>query len=337
MSKKFVPNGDLDFLTMAEAFARTVARDPARCAVSAEDAGALGEAVAKYRAALQAARFGARSVVATEAKEMARGEAESLVRRLANTARVAKGVDRLAKFELGLRPREARPKQVMCPQEPPRLEFVRALHERSATPMHELKFSALDRSKSEPEGAVRLELFVGLAPPDGAIPAHPGPAYGASGGFGGWYLRSFTRGPIVLEPPMARVPMRVVYWGRWAGAAGDVGLFSATVVGWIEGGSRAFLPGAPAMVHSGLGGRKPVELIEDAGPRTLPPPAPAPAPEGERERMYVVAVLEAQVRALAPPEAAAPVEVPALPRLSQGEDGRRMLEGPAAAAAREAA
>jgi hypothetical protein len=35
---------------------------------------------------------------------------------------------------------------------------------------------------------------------------------------------------------MARVPMRVVYWGRWADSVGNVGPFSATAAAWIEAG-----------------------------------------------------------------------------------------------------
>jgi hypothetical protein len=36
MSKKFIPNGDVDFVVMAESFARVVAEDPARVHVGAD-------------------------------------------------------------------------------------------------------------------------------------------------------------------------------------------------------------------------------------------------------------------------------------------------------------
>src|SRR5690606_11908580 len=82
-----------------------------------------------------------------------------------------------AKLALGLRERRKKAKALTCSQEPPRLRFVRALHEGSgATPMHELSFGALDRRVKRPAGAVRLELFVALVPPDAAIPKHPGSA-----------------------------------------------------------------------------------------------------------------------------------------------------------------
>ncbi len=47
---------------------------------------------------------------------------------------------------------------------------------------------------------------------------------------------------IRLTPPLASEPMRVVYWARWADSAGNVGPFSATAVGWIEGGSHHLMP-----------------------------------------------------------------------------------------------
>ena len=101
--------------------------------------------------------------------------------------------------------------------------------------MHELSFfDFTTRSTRKPEGAVRLELFVDLVLTDEPIPARPGANHGGRP----WYLRSYTRSPIVLAPPMASVPMRVVYWGRWADSVGNVGPFSATAVGWIEGGSH---------------------------------------------------------------------------------------------------
>lgn len=294
MSKKFIPNGDLDFATMAEIFAGQVTKDPGRYAVSEEDARRLGEAVAKFRAALRAARPGGPgnrasvSPLLTQAKELARGEAEAIIRRLANVARATKSLDPMAKFELGLRERPRHVRPTACPDEAPRLRFLRALHEGGCTPRHELSFTDREMRKSRPEGAVRLELFVDLVPPEEEIPQSPW-ACAAAGGRP-WYLRSYTKSPIVVEPPMARVPMRVVYWGRWAGAQGDVGPFSATAAGWIEGGSAMHLPGG---VGYALGGRKAVELID--GVRT------AAQPEGEaRGRTYVVAVMEAQLRSMAP-------------------------------------
>ena len=39
MSKKYIPNGDLDFVTKAECFARTLAKDPARFEIQPDDSG----------------------------------------------------------------------------------------------------------------------------------------------------------------------------------------------------------------------------------------------------------------------------------------------------------
>ena len=45
-------------------------------------------------------------------------------------------------------------------------------------------------------------------------------------------------------PPICRVSMLVVYWGRWADAVGNVGPWSATVVSRVEGHSpHVWLPG----------------------------------------------------------------------------------------------
>jgi hypothetical protein len=176
---------------------------------------------------------------------------------------------------LGITPRTEKPKMLMVPQEPPRLRFVRALHEASgAMPMHELAFSADVVGHRKPPGADRLELFVDLIPPDEPIPAHPGANHAGRP----WYLRSYTRSPIRIAPPMPRVPMRVVYWGRWADKQGNVGPFSATAVAWIEGGSQPHLPGSVMMRW----GQRPTPLLEDVG---------AAGPH-QRDASISVAVLE---------------------------------------------
>ena len=300
MSKKFIPNGDLDFSTMAQAFARNVAKEPERFGVAQADAEDMTAKVERYRAALQASRFGgAKSQAATRAKDDARDEAEKVIRRLAHIMRANSRLDVEGKVMLGLRQRTARAKPQTVPPEPPRLRFVRALHEGGATPVHELDFRGFDGANARPGGAVRLELFVDLVPPEEKIPGHPGPNLASRP----WYLRSYTRSPIRLTPPMARVPMRVVYWGRWADALGNVGPFSATAAGWIEGGSHHGLPGGVAMHF----GRLPAPVAEHE------PAAPGPA---DRERHYSVAVLEAQRQALLPEQVPAP------------EREQRRLEGP---------
>jgi len=296
MSRKFIPNGDHDFVVMAEAFARNIVADPARFEVSQGDTDELASSVKEYRAALQACGSGGRSAVATREKEEARADAEQIIRRLAHVIRANDKINAAAKVLLHLRERTAKAKPLTCPQEPPRMRFLRALHEGSgATPMHELEFKAFDWTSAKPPGAVRLELFVDLVPLDEPIPNHPGSNHSSRP----WYLRSYTRSPIVLVPPLARVPMRVVYWGRWADSTGSVGPFCATVVGWVEGGSHQWL--APVLDFH----RKPVPILEDAT-------APGPA---TREATITVAVIEAQYQTFHPQNIAPALNAPERPTL----------------------
>ena len=308
MSKKFIPNGDEDFAVKAEAFARVLLREPERFDVPRGEAEELDAAVKTYRAALQACRFGSRSQAATRAKEDARSEAEVIMRRLGHLLRLNKRLDAASKVLLGIRERTARPKTTPCPQEPPRLKFERALHQAGASPMHELSFTSADFKRSKPEGAVRLELFVDLIAPDEPVPGHPGANHGGRP----WYLCSYTRSPIVIAPPMPRVPMRVLYWGRWAGSGsgpGNVGPFSATAAGWIEGGTHGYLPGGLGLRIADFG-RDQQKLI-DAEPK-LP---------ANREEKYSVAVLEVHYQSFQ----ASPAPAPAL---EHEQREQRQLEGP---------
>ena len=300
MSKKAIPNGDLDFATMAQAFASTIKKDPGRFEIAPADAEQLDGAVGRYKAALQASRMGARSQAATRVKEDARLVAEQIIRRLRHVVKLNNKIDAATKILLGIRERTGAPKVMSVPQEPPRLRFVRALHESGASPMHELSFHAFGYTKGRPDGAARLELFVDLIPPEEPIPLHPG----ANRGGRPWYLRSYTRSPIVLAPPMPRVPMRILYWGRWADSTGATGPFSATCAGWIEGGSHQHLPGAVPM-QFGLD-RKPTPLLDE---RALP----------QREEKYSVAVLEVHCQSFMPTLIASP----------EPRDEPRQLEGPA--------
>jgi hypothetical protein len=233
---KFIPNGEQPFKIMARAFADTIAQDPARYHVPQHDADALVAAVRAFEVAYAAAYgSGSQSRVNVVAKAEARAEAERHIRRIANVVRADPRLSAAEKSMLGLRERSKRPRPQGCPVEPPRVTFKRALHEPGAVPLHELEFGTADySSRAKPEGAVRLELFVDLVPPEDEIPAYPGANHHGRP----WYLRSYTRSPVVVAPPLARVPMRVVYWGRWADAAGNVGPFSATASAWVEGGSH---------------------------------------------------------------------------------------------------
>lgn len=277
---KFIPNGDLDFRAMARGFAATIAKDPDAYVVSREDAEALTLAVQRYGDALQRARFGGgRSSKATFEKDAARADLEKIIRWTATLIRANEKIDPAAKFALNLSERPAKAARKLCPQEPPRLRFVQALHRASAgSPMHELRFSSLDH-KPKPQGATRLELFVDLIAPDEPIPVRPGDNHGGRP----WYLRSYTRSPIRIVPPMAKVAMRVVYWARWADSTGNVGPFSASAAGWVEGGNishRAMRIGDMGRSFN-RDDERPV-AIEDRREELAP-----------RERDYAVAVIEA--------------------------------------------
>jgi hypothetical protein len=304
---KFIPNGHLDFVIKAENMARQIAADPAKFEIGPDDAAELSAAVAKYRAAIQAECGGGRSAAALQAKKDARRAAKEIVQRVGNLIRSNPRIDAATKVSIGMRMRQPASKMKMrpVPNEPPRLRFVRAHHERAATPVHELKFCSLDH-KAKPPGAVRLELFVALIPPEEPVPTMPGVSHGSWA----WYLRSYTRSPIKLVPPIASVPMRVVYWGRWADSLGNVGPFSATAVAWIEGGVHGHLPGAPGTAF-GLGAKQ-VPILDVDQPATV---------AAERDPKYIIAVLEAKFATLAPQQVP-----PALPEPVDGEV--RQLEGP---------
>jgi hypothetical protein len=228
------------------------------------------------------------SEATTRIKNEARDTVKRLVTRVRGRVRVSEVVDHQVLITLKIPQRQGKPRAAELPKAPPALRFVRALHESGATPVHELAFGASHAtSKARPAGAARLELFVDLIPPNEPIPTHPGTNYGGRP----WYLRSYTRSPIKLTPPMARVPMRVVYWGRWADLSGEVGPFSATAVAWIEGGLHGHLPGGMKMTFGGLGEKPRPQLMDAAASRALPGP-------DDRDVTYRVAVMEVQVQAM---------------------------------------
>lgn len=274
MHKKFIPNGDFDFVTMAESFARVITREPSRFNVSDADVASMNEAVGRFREALNMARRnGTRSQVATAEKESARVVAEKILRRIAHSLRHHEALTEADRIALRLRVRKGKPTVLHVPNEAPRLKFVRAIHDAGAVPIHELQFWSLDY-KPKPEGAVRLELFVDLIGPDEKVPVCFGAARGGSRPI---YLRSYNKSPIRVMPPMAKTPMRVVYWARWADAAGEVGPFSETVEGWVEGGSHHMM--GPMFGHT----PRPMVVEVSERPEML-----------DTETTVIVALLEAQ-------------------------------------------
>src|SRR4051794_39814259 len=97
MSKKFIPNGDVDFVTKAESFAREIVADPERFEIPREEADALAEAVKSFRAALQAHQFGGRSKVTAVAKDEARTTAVRIMRRIGHLVRSNLRIDAATK------------------------------------------------------------------------------------------------------------------------------------------------------------------------------------------------------------------------------------------------
>jgi hypothetical protein len=275
MSQRLIPRSDEAFCRKVGAFARTVSKDPERYALSANDAETMLTAATRFETAWRASAGSMRSSVLTREKTEARGEAERLYKRFIELIRVSDRVDTLARCEVSIVEATGTRRSRECPQEPPRLKFARALHEGSgAAPMHELTFCGLDRHfrGPKPAGAVRMELFVDLVPPDEPVPEHPGGNHGGRP----WYLRSFSRSPIRIMPPLARVPMLVVYWGRWADATGNVGPWCSTVVSRVEGYSRHVFMSAVNFA------KRPVKILDDATPRE------------DREQKYSVAVRDVQ-------------------------------------------
>src|SRR5262249_23906254 len=147
MSQKFIPNGDPDFVAMAESFARNVTREPARFEMTQDDAERLDAAVKKFRAAL-VARQGGR--ISAEGKDIARAEPERIIRRLGHLVRSNLRLDEATKIMLGIHPRAEKAKALAMPDEAPTLLFMRALHDRGAVPMHELKFRSKQWTTTKP-------------------------------------------------------------------------------------------------------------------------------------------------------------------------------------------
>ena len=236
-TKRFIPDGDSDFAFKARNFAERIKENPARFALSAEDAEQIEQAVIEFRDALAKSkqRF-TRSMQMTMQKDDATCPRPSdWSANMARLIRLNENIPAESKIAVGVSERSKKPRKPPCPTTPPWLRFVRSTgDERSSEPVHVLQFreAMMAGGKSASDETVRLELFVELV----SARAHPIPAHPAQL-TGGWvkYLRSYTRSPIRVEFPMAQQPMRVVYWARWADSTGNVGPFCKTVVARVEG------------------------------------------------------------------------------------------------------
>lgn len=252
---KFIPNSDSDFAQMARCFAIHVVRNNDRFGLPLEQVEKMTAAVEAYRQALHKTLTPRTcGPMATQIKNAARAEAEKIIRAVANVLRASEALTDDHRVALNIPKRSKRLQRRSCPDVAPVLTFKGSTDPYGSAARgaakHILEYgNDFDNfSNAKPRGAVRLELFVGLVPPEWAaarkIPVHPDQL----GGGPLWYVRSFTTSRFEVEfPRMADgSSMLVVYWGRWADARGGVGPFSKTCVARVEGDQLA-LPGAQRM------------------------------------------------------------------------------------------
>jgi hypothetical protein len=235
MSNRFIPDGDADFASRAESFATTIAKDPQKYTLVEHDAEMMTRAAKAFRAALDKSFGASRSQTTTCRKDGARAKCEQIMRRLGRIIRASDRISDADKVAVFIHPREPRPTIRTVPLAPPVLQYMGASNEGglSAAGMHWIRFSESPdlKGRKKPHGAVRIELFMDLVPEGQPIPRFPGEHLGGRA----WYLKSFTTNPIRVTPEVARVPMLVVYWARWADAKGNVGRFSQTLRTRVEG------------------------------------------------------------------------------------------------------
>lgn len=262
---RFIPDADSEFAYMAKHFAAHVEQHADRFGVGPEKIEELRSAVAAFREALS------RTLVqssagprATGIKNTARKHAEQIVRSIAKFVRgtAEESLTDVDRLNLNMPKRSKRSaKRLECPQIAPILKFVGSTDPYGNAAQggrHILEYrNDFDRaSTAKPHGAVRLELFVELVPIDEPIPAHPGERSGGRL----WYLRSFTTRRFEVDFPRCfddnaggrPVPMRVVYWGRWADASGGVGPFSRTCAAPVENAPQCLPGGAGALRLPGM-------------------------------------------------------------------------------------
>jgi len=287
---RFIPDADSDFAHMAKGFRNHVMKNAEGFSIPHEKAAALDARVQAFRDALsRTVQRDTAGPKATSLKNDARKETETIVRAVARMLRGCEsltGVDRMA---LNLSERPKRLKARTCPQIAPVLHFVGATHGAGGgcgapggygpAAKHILEYTNdFDKaSNAKPRGASRLELFVELVPVGSPVPSHPGELSGGRL----WYVRSYTTSRFEVEFPVLSdgTPMLVCYWGRWAGARGGVGPFSATCVTRVEGGSLPTLMFL-GQVRSATDDARAIRTVE---PKQLGPGSEVPAVCGVRD------------------------------------------------------
>ena len=234
MSKKFIPDGDVEFMQMARNFADRVSQDPALYHLPETDAQAIAQAVAAFAEAHAAnAQRHVRSSATALRKNAARAEAERLIRRAGNLIRVNNQISAADKVIVRIAEKPDKLRKRACPQTRPKLYLVAAKRGwQIQNNRHLIRFvdSTRTHSQAKPDGAATLELFVDVIPAGEPAPDYPSHRFGGHP----MYLRSYSRSPIDVEYPKFAGPVQVLYWGRWASATGETGPFSRTLAVAVE-------------------------------------------------------------------------------------------------------
>ncbi len=249
MSKKFIPTGDSEFANMARCFVLAIAKDPAKYQVSCEEFALLETLVSEYRTALAATMSKAtRTQMCTLRKNAARKTAKARIEAIGARIRANEALSSVEKLAVRVFERAKKLKRTKCPQWGPQLHYKGAKNEGGLTGrQHVIEFFDPGRQtfplqrmmplRGKPEGAARIELYVGYVFEGEPIPQRPDdlPCGYAR------HLGSFTRSPMTVDFPLPQRAMRVLYWARWAGTAGDMGAWSKTCVapteGWAQTGA----------------------------------------------------------------------------------------------------
>ena len=310
MSRKFIPNGDMDFVMMASHFARTIAKDPERFEIAQSDCEELTEigcAVFRGGSGVPIPRAVA---IGDAAKKDSRAAAEKIVRHLGHLIRENPASSRRARWRRGFRSDQRMRRSGPARRSRRACGSSVRIHEASgACARARVGFRVLDHSREQAAGA-RCDWSCS---PIGGHPRSRCRRIRARTMAGRpWYLRSYTQPDHAGSADPARADA--------GGVLGPMGRFDrrrrpvqATAVAWIEGGSNQWLPGGVGMASPGNKAIPILEDVQSAGPR-------------DRDAKYSVAVLEVQYQLLHPHEIAVePMEARPVPAKREA----RQLQGPA--------
>ncbi len=229
---QLVPDADSLFALRARNFATTIARDPQRFNLTAEDAAWITQRVKEYRNALaKATRPSTRTRPAVKEKNTARAEAERVVRAFRKVIAADDRISAGDKIILHIKERSTKPKRRKCPKNPPVLIFEGS----TTSGLHKLRYceDLGTGSKQKPVGAERVEIAVEFVRVGEKTPKFPESLTGRP-----WILRSFSSSPFEVDCPDPgsvgiTEAVQAVYWGRWADAVGEVSAWSRSCKGMM--------------------------------------------------------------------------------------------------------